>query len=145
METLLAQKLGALGGIAKDKWLLKINGCLVDAAHHMGVTSRAYLEAGAMSIQMGNARLNYLRAGQPVPKVFLRAHRHCGGHFSDGQGLFAVTGAFQFLTRHGHKIVTDSIPRPSMLVLDWRNKEPGELPQVHDVTFNPPPHETTEL
>ena len=145
MENLLAEKLGALELKAKDKWLLRIHGCLVDAAHHMGTTSRAYLEASLMSIQMGNARLNYLRAGHEVPKVYLRAHRHCGGHFSDGQGLFAVTGAFQMLSRHGFKVVTDSIPRPSMLVLDWRNKSLGELPQVHDITFNPPPHETTDV
>lgn len=145
IESLLADRIGAETSKAKDKWLLKINGCLVDAAHHMGTTSRAYLEASLMSIQMGNARLNYLRAGHEVPKVFLRAHRHCGGHYSDGQGLFAVTGAWQFLTRHGFKVVTDAIPRPSILLLDWRNKPEGALPQVHDITFNPPPHEQTTL
>ncbi len=141
METLLAQRLGAEGGKAKDKWLININGCLIDAAHHMPTSGRAYLEASHLSICMGNARLNYLRAGHKVPSVFLRGHRHCGGYYSDGGGLFGVTGAFQFLTRHGHKVVTDSIPRPSMLVLDWRNKPQGALPMVHDITFAPPQNE----
>lgn len=145
IESLLADRIGAETKKAKDKWHICINGCAVDAAHHMGTSSRAYLEASLMSIQMGNARLNYLRAGHPVPKVFLRGHRHCGGYYSDGQGLFAVTGGWQFLTRHGHKVVTDSIPRPSMLVLDWRDKPEGALPYVHDITFNPPPHEQTAI
>lgn len=144
METVLAQKLGAVDDKAKDKWLFRVNGCLVDAAHHMTTTARSYLEASAMSILMGNARVNYLRAGHEVPKVFLRAHRHCGGHYSDGQGLFGVTGAWQMLTRHGYKVVTDSIPRPSVMVLDWRGKLAGELPTVHQIMFNPPPHEIHE-
>jgi hypothetical protein len=145
METLLADRIGAIGGKAKDKWLFEINGCLVDAAHHMTTTGRAYLEASAMSILMGNARLNYLRTGHRVPQVFCRAHRHCGGHFSDGQGLFAVTGAFQMLTRHGYKVVTDSIPRPTILVLDWRTKKHGELPIVHELIANPPQDEITKI
>jgi hypothetical protein len=138
LEDLLAQKIKAEGRAAKDKWLIRVHGCLVDAAHHMGVTSRAYLEASLMSIHMGNARLNRARLGQEVPKVYLRAHRHCGGWFSDGSGLFAVTGGWQFLTRHGHKVVTDSIPSPTILILDWRNKTPGELPQVHEIKCVPP-------
>lgn len=143
IESYLAKLLCAETGKARDKWHLEINGCLIDAAHHMPTSGRAYLEASAMSICMGNARVNYMRAGHPVPKVFLRGHRHCGGYYSDGAGLFAVTGAWQFLTRHGHKVVTDSIPRPSMLVLDWRGKPEGALPHVHDITFAPPTHETT--
>ncbi len=144
MESLLASKLGAVSGKAKDKWLIRMNGCLIDAAHHMPTTGRAYLEASAMSIMMGNARLNYLRSNQEVPSVFLRGHRHCGGYFSDGAGLYGVTGAFQFLSRHGFKVVTDSIPRPSVLVLDWRDKRNGELPDVHDIHFNPPQPEIHE-
>jgi len=137
MEDLLAAELGASGGKAKDKWLIDINGCLIDAAHHMGTTSRAYLEASLMSIHMGNARLNYVRSGHKVPKVYLRAHRHCGGWFSDGAGLFAVTGGWQFLTRHGFKVVTDSIPSPTIIVLDWRGLKHGSLPNVHEIKFTP--------
>lgn len=145
MEDLLAEKLNAEGMEARDKWLIEVNGCLVDAAHHMPVSGRAYLEASALSIVMGNARLNYVRANQRVPNVFLRGHRHCGGHYNDGSGLIAVTGAFQMLTRHGHKVVTDSIPRPQVNVLDWRGRDPGQLPAVHEITFNPPQHEIRKV
>ena len=137
-ENHLAREIRAVGNKARDKWLIEVNGTLIDAAHHMGVTSRAYLEASLMSIHMGNARLNYARCGMRIPQVFLRGHRHCGGHFSDMEGMFVVTGAWQFLTRHGFKVVTDSIPRPSIAVLDWRGKEPGELPQIHEIKFDPP-------
>lgn len=144
MENVLADRIGAEKRKALDKWHFAIHGCEIDAAHHTGTTSRAYLEATAMSVNMGNARVNYIRAGHPVPKVFLRAHRHCGGYYSDGDGLYGVTGAWQFLTRHGFKVVTDSIPRPSILILDWRGKKLGSLPTVNQITFNPPPHETTQ-
>ena len=145
LENLLAKKLRAVGGVAKDKWLIEINGCLIDAAHHMGVTSRAYLEASAMSIHMGNAILNSVRIGHRPAKVYLRGHRHCGGWFSDGSGLFCVTGGWQFLTRHGFKVVTDSIPSPTVIVLDWRGKQHGALPQVHELKFVPPQDEIEKL
>lgn len=145
IETYLASLIGAQEGKAREKWLIDLHGCLIDATHHIGATSRAYLEASAMSIVLGNARLNSIRAGHPCAQVYLRAHRHCGGVFSDGSGLLAITGGWQFLTRHGHKVVPDAIPRPSVLVLDWRGKEPGALPTPHHIFFNPPAPKVTKL
>jgi hypothetical protein len=107
----------------------------------MTTTSRAYLEASAMSILMGNARNNSIRSGHRVADIYLRGHRHCGGFYTDNAGMFGVTGGWQFLTRHGHKVVTDSIPRPSILILDFRGKKPGELPIHQSITFNPPQDE----
>jgi len=144
MESLLADKIKAETRQAKEKWLLNIHGCVVDATHHIGTTSRAYLEASLMSIAMGNARLNAARAGHVIPKVFLRAHRHCHGYFSDGEGLLGITGAWQWLTRHGHKVVPDSIPRPSVIVLDWRESPKGTLPRVHEIIYTPKQNEITD-
>lgn len=137
-ETVLAQKLNAVESDAKNKWLVRIAGTLVDIAHHMSCTGRAYLEASAMSIQMNNARLNYLRSGHEVPKVFLRGHRHVPGYFTDGAGLFAVSGAWQALTRYGWKAVTDSLPKPCIYVLDWRNLPDDSIPYVHTIEYIPP-------
>jgi len=120
-----------------DKALIEINGTLVDAAHHMPTTSRAYLEAGAMSITMGNARLNYARSGHKLPRVFVRAHRHCGGFYSDNHALFVVNGAWQMLTRYGHKVVGDAICRPSLTILDWRGLPANSLPSVKMLTYEP--------
>jgi hypothetical protein len=145
IENALAARLFGVEGKAKDKWLYRIHGCLIDAAHHIGTTSRVHLEASAYSINMANARSNYSRSNQECPKVYLRGHRHVGGHFSDGISMLGITGAWQFLTRYGHKVVPDSIPSPSIFVLDWRNKEPGELPVVNEIKSIPPQSPIIEL
>lgn len=145
MESQLAARLCAEGLAARDKWQISINSCLIDMAHHMPATSRRYLEAGALSITLGNARLNYADAGHRLPKVFLRGHRHCGGYYSNGHAAIGVTGGWQFLTRHGHKVVTDAIPHPSSLILDWRTVPEGGLPIPHILKYDPPPHECTIL
>jgi hypothetical protein len=145
VESYLARLIGARDEVAREKWLINIHGCAIDATHHIGATSRAYLEASALSITLGNARLNSVRAGHPVAQVYLRGHRHCGGVYSDGSGMIGVTGGWQFLTRHGHKVVPDSIPRPSLLILDWRGKPQGALPTPHHIFYNPPAPKVTHL
>ena len=120
-----------------DKGLVEINGTLLDIAHHMPTTGRAYLEAGAMSITMGNARQNYSRLGHRVPKIYLRGHRHVGGMFCDAAGLFMVSPAWQLLTRYGHKVVGDSICRPGAGILDWQGTEHGSIPSAKIITYEP--------
>ena len=109
----------------------------------MPTSSRAYLEAGAMSISMGNARQNYSRVGHKVPTVYLRGHRHTGGIFNDGNGIFMVSPAWQLLTKYGHKVVGDSICRPGFGILDWRGCEEGELPATKLIQYAP--EETTPI
>lgn len=138
MEKLLAEKLGAQGETALAKWLFRICGVLCDATHHMGVTSRAHLEATQMSVTITNVRSQAIRAGHQVAKVFLRGHRHCGGWYADGDSMLCVTGGWQMLTRHGYKVVPDSICRPSGIILDWRDRPDGSLPTVHECIYNPP-------
>lgn len=140
-EKYLAQAINAETGSTKGKWFFEIAGCLVDMTHHMTTTSRTYLEATQLSILMGNCRATAERSGHKSAKVFLRGHRHCGGYYSDGNGLVVVTGAWQWLTRYGKKVVPDAVCAPSIVVLDWRNKENGELPSVHEKTYNPPQDE----
>lgn len=134
-EKYIANQLG--GVFAGDALLLEIQNTLVEAKHHMPTASRAYLEAGALSIVMGNARLNYARCGHRIPKVFLRGHRHVGGVYSDGSSALVVTGAFQLLTRYGKKVVGESLCRPAFAILDWRNSEPGGLPFISLPTYDP--------
>jgi hypothetical protein len=134
-EKMIAKEIGAIW--LGDKGLIEINGTLIDIAHHMPTSSRAYLEAGAMSITMGNARQNYSRVGHRVPKVYLRGHRHTGGIFNDGSGIFMATPAWQLLTKYGHKVVGDSICRPGIGILDWRGCQNGELPATKLITYEP--------
>lgn len=135
-ETVFAKEFGI--GKAHDFVQRDFNGVLMDARHHMPCTSRKHLESSALGIISTNNVANAVRAGHRPARIFLRGHRHVHGIYSDGDCLVCVTGAWQGLTRHGRKVVADSIPRPSIIVLDARNTKHGELPAVHQKVFNPP-------
>lgn len=135
-ETVFARDFGLEK--AHDFIQFEVNGVLIDARHHMPCTSRLHLEATALGIVAANNRSNAVRAGHKPARIFLRGHRHIAGTYSDGECLVACTGAFQGLTRHGKKVVTDSIPRPSMLLLDFRGLPKGHLPAVLHPVLNPP-------
>lgn len=141
IEHELARDLKAYGKTAHKKLLLEVNGVLIDIAHHMPTTGRKNLEASGMGIILANAQINYMRANQRPPRVFLRGHRHTGGWYSDGHSALGVTGGWQFLTRHGQKVVTDSIPTPYALILDWRGQAKGTLPRVTELRYDPPQDE----
>jgi hypothetical protein len=136
LETVFAQAFDL--DKAKDIQQYKIHGCLVDARHHMSTTSRLHLEATALSVEMANLRSNLTRVGHPLPRVFIRGHRHVMGDYSDGESMILVPGAWQCLTRHGHKVVPGSMPRPSAYLLDWRGSPVGGLPATHRFVYNPP-------
>jgi hypothetical protein len=91
----------------------------------------------ALSILMGNARVNYARVEQKMPRVFLRAHRHVGGYYSDGNAAIVATGAFQLLTRWATKVVGESICRPAFAILDWRNRPKNSVPAITLPTYAP--------
>jgi len=135
-ETVFAKNFGL--GKAHDFIQYEMNGVLIDARHHMPATGRLHLEASALSIVMANNRSNAIRAGHKPARVFLRGHRHVAGHYSDCESMILVTGAWQGLTRHGKKVVADSISRPSIALLDARKTPIGMLPAVHHIAFNPP-------
>ena len=131
-EEVIARRLGAIprSQYSKqhtfDKALFQVGGCWIDATHHIGTTSRTYLEAGRLSINLGNARLNYAREGIALPKVFIRSHAHTPCYFSDARGLIMILGAFQGLTRYGFNKVADSIPYPAIGTLTFDGD--GKLP-----------------
>ena len=136
LETVVAKEFGA--GKAHDFIQFDVNGVMVDARHHMPTTTRLHLESTALGVIAANNRSNAVRAGHKPARVFLRGHRHLAGTYSDGECLAACTGAWQGLTRFGKKVVTDAIPRPSMLLLDWRGLPKGHLPSVTHTVCNPP-------
>ena len=119
---------------------LAMNACgvRVSIRHHFPATVRTYLEASQHSIQMGNATNAAVRRGEVPPQVLVGAHRHCTGHFCDGNRLTVVTGAWEGNTDYVNNIAPDAAPCPSIYVLDWRDKRDGELPAVHFRRYNPP-------
>ncbi len=98
---------------------LEVGRHLVQFRHHMPTTSRVYLEAGALSIVLGNTQLSYSRAKQRVPDIVVSGHRHREGVYYDSQSMMICCPAWQALTRHGHKVVPGALPRPSLLVIDF--------------------------
>lgn len=126
------------GNRAHDSIQYELNGCLYDVRHHMPTSGRKWLEMNALGAIAHNNRLNALAAGHEPARIFLRAHRHINGNIDDGDIMVAVCGAWQGLTRHGNKVVTDSVCRPSFIILDHRHKEHGQLPTVHKFVYNPP-------
>jgi hypothetical protein len=116
--------------LAFDAVEFDVGGCLYNVTHHMACTTKSYLEAGALSTIMGDSRNQHARAKRRSPDVWLRAHRHCCGYYSDGRGLIAVNGAYQFKTRHGTKVVPDAEAFPSMMVFDHSRRIAGQLPMV---------------
>ncbi len=136
MESALGLNLGGIRDPttkqhAFDRLLMDVHGTRCVFRHHIGTTARPYLEASQHSIHLGAERVEAARAGHPVPQVLCCGHRHRVGSFTDGMGLTVITGAWQGLTRFGHKVVSPAVPVPAVAVLDWRNAEAGALPQVH--------------
>jgi hypothetical protein len=121
-----------------DRLTLDMCGVRLSVRHHFPATSRVHLEASQHSIQIGNAILEAVRAKEVPPRVIIGAHRHRPGHWDDGVNMSVVTGAWQTLTRFGFKVVPDGRPCPRVYVLDWREKEDGELPEVHSFTVTAP-------
>jgi hypothetical protein len=126
-----ATKNPSTGQNAWDTLDLEVNGTLMNFAHHISATARSYLEASAHSIMLGNMSHSRARAGKAVPKVMCRAHRHRHGIWDDGNQISVITGAWQGLTRYGYRVVPDAVPQPSVVILDMRQVEKGELPLVH--------------
>ena len=127
------------GGYSFPRLLLNINGVEHVWRHHISATTRPYLEGSALSIALGCERQESERAGHPVPRVLGAAHRHRHGEFCDGSGLVFVTGPWQGLTRHGHKVVSAAIPMSSAVMLQYAGKETGELPDLRRWTAILPP------
>lgn len=101
--------------------------------HHMTTTSRVYLEASALSIELGNEILSYENRRQRTPDICVRAHRHRFGEYHHESKMFVAQGAWQGLTRHTHKVVPGALPSPSMTVLDWC-KGIHRLPHAYAIT-----------
>jgi hypothetical protein len=131
IEYSLADRLGAerhpdTGARAAHEWLIEINGTLCSFIHHMPTTSRKYLEAGAMSIMLGNLQLNCARFGMRVPRVASFGHRHLPGFYTDGEGACIVNAPWQVRTTHAHKVASTSHTAIGMAV--WEIEQPGGLP-----------------
>lgn len=116
---------------------LEIHGSYGVCRHHVGSAGNPYLEHGGLGRAMNTEIMEAARCGRRIPKWMMRAHRHRHGIVTDGNSMLGVTGAWQLLTRWGHKAVPAASCQPSIIILDWRNRNRGELPQVHERVYEP--------
>jgi hypothetical protein len=143
----LAMALGAVpdpntGRPAWDRAMVTVNGCLVCMTHHIGTTSRVWLQGTRMSVYLANLQMECMRAGHPVPRMLVCGHCHVFNVF-EAHGAMSVTiPSWQSLTRFGHKAVPTAVPVVGGVVLDWTGKAEGETPTVRARTFGAmPPRE----
>jgi hypothetical protein len=116
---------------------LEIHGCYGVTRHHIGTAASPYAEAGGLGRAMNTEIMEAARCGNRIPRWMMRAHRHRHGFVSDGNSVLGVTGAWQLLTRYGHKVVPAAQSQPSVMVLDWRGCQRGDLPRIHEKVYEP--------
>lgn len=144
-RALKSMKFADTGRHSTDKLYMEIHECPIVVNHHISATSRIWLEASAFSIFLIAEQAEQMRAGRMPPRVLVSGHRHRFGCFENGHGMTIVCPPWQASTRHTAKAVPMALPMPGIVVLDWRNRAKGELPQVHSRTYRPPPANVVKL
>lgn len=127
-------------GHVLDAWpqlAVSVNGCFGIIRHHIGTTTRPYLEATQLGVQLNVDRLECMRAGMPQPKFLVSAHRHQYGDYSDGDAVSVVCPPWQGLTRHGRKVVPAATTRVGGIILDFREAGPDQKPRLMDRIYKP--------
>ena len=118
---------------------LSVNGLVHSFAHHIGTTTRPWLEANQLGMTLAAERLEALNAGETPTDVMIRAHRHIGGFAKSTSGLAVTTSSWQFATRHVLKIKSEARPCVGGAVLSFKGKQHGEYPEVWLKEFRPAP------
>lgn len=144
-EHSIAEKIGAVkckmgSGHSLHAWpqlALNVNGCCGIIRHHISTTTRPYLEATQLSVQLGVDRIESIRANTPAPRFLVSAHRHQYGHYSDGDAVSVVCPPWQGLTRHGRKVVPAATTRVGGVILDFREAGPDDKPHVMERIYRP--------
>lgn len=123
---------------AFDRLTLDVAGVRCVFRHHIPASVRRNLSATQLSITLGEEQLEAANNGEPIPRVVGAAHRHKPGYYQDDNGLCFVSPPWQVLTRHGHKVVSAARTKPGVQILDWTDREDGELPEFKRKYYEAP-------
>lgn len=112
-EVSIGESLGAeindeTGKRAFDRLILDACGVRVAFRHHIGTSVRMALEATQLSVALVEETAEAIKNGETPPRIVCAAHRHKFGYFSNGRNMCIVSGPWQGLTRHGHKVVSQA-------------------------------------
>lgn len=124
IEHALAKSLGAKQNpetkqYAWHSFRATINGTPIHASHHIGTTTRPYLESSQLGPTLNTERLEASRAGQVSPELVFRAHRHKFGLFEDDSGAIVVSPCWQALTRFARKVVPAAQVQCGGVLVSW--------------------------
>lgn len=106
-----------------DRLLLKVNGVLLDIAHHGGlVGKRAWTEENGLRNLIKSFYLQSLEDETELPRYWIRSHLHQfvhSGAYSGKHGTIEgfVTPSFQFKTGFAYKIAGSQLSDIGMLVI----------------------------
>jgi len=93
---------------------------VVRCVHHIGATSREWTAYTGPASALHNMRAAAVDAGHPTPKALVAGHRHRHDYIETPGGGFAMTTpSWQFLTRHGRKVVTQSRTHIGAVLMDF--------------------------
>ncbi|HYF35617.1 MAG TPA: hypothetical protein VD994_10035 [Prosthecobacter sp.] len=150
LENVLGRRIGArkcedTGHHSFRRLDLTIAGTRIIAQHHIATSARTWTEATALGAFLANEQLEAVNNGEAIPRVLLSAHRHRFGCYETANAVSIVTPPFQGLTRHGRKVVPSARTRPGIVVLDWRDRDDGELPEVLARTYRMPTPKGVEV
>jgi hypothetical protein len=88
----------------------RLNGMLLDCQHHGRTGGRPWTELSAVENAAAEIALEHYRAGEPIPDLIIRSHRH---KFNDTGPLsrprLIQTCAWQLKTAFGHKVAANKI------------------------------------
>lgn len=126
---------------AAHNWRFEVAGKVIDASHHMPTSARPWTEATGLGTSMQSAVLESVRAREPVADVYLRAHRHRYGHYSDGDRLIVAGYSWQAKTDFAEKVVPHARVVVGLHVLDFGNADDNGLPVVRAWSRRPAPVE----
>ena len=94
---------------------------------------------------MQSAALESIRAKERVADVFLRAHRHRYGHYSDGDRLIVAGYSWQAKTDFAEKVVPHARVVVGLHVLDFGDADDNGLPVVRAWSRRPEPVEPLDV
>lgn len=130
---------------AWDRLTIDIAGVRCVFRHHIGTSVRRGLAATQFSMQLAEEQVEAANNSEPIPRVLCCAHRHKFGSWEDDRGLAVVSPPWQLLSRFAHKVVSQARTKPGIYILDWRNRENGELPKLHRRLYDTPQPEAVAL
>lgn len=123
---------------AWDRLTLDMCGVRAVYRHHIGTSTRRSLGGTQLSLTLAEEQLEASNNGEPIPRIVVCSHRHKYGFYQDEHGMCVVSPPWQALTRFGHKVVPAARTKPGIVVLDWRDREDGELPVLHRIICDAP-------